>query len=83
VKVRPHVVFIDIGMPGMDGYETCRRIRESLGARVMLVAVSGWGQQQDKARAMGAGFDAHLTKPADPAVVTRLLAYAEAKGDVS
>jgi signal transduction histidine kinase len=80
VKTRPHVVLIDIGMPGLDGYETCRRIREALGGRAMLVAVSGWGQQQDKTRAMGAGFDAHLTKPADPAAVTTLLAYAEAKG---
>ena len=79
-KIRPHVVLIDIGMPGLDGYETCRRIREVLGSRVMLIAVSGWGQQQDKTRAMGAGFDAHLTKPADPAAVATLLAYAEAKG---
>jgi CheY-like chemotaxis protein len=80
VTIRPHVVLIDIGMPGLDGYETCRRLRDALGGRVMLVAVSGWGQQQDKRRAMGAGFDAHLTKPADPTAVATLLAYAEAKG---
>ena len=79
-QTRPHVVLIDIGMPGMDGYETCRRIRKTLGASVMLVAVSGWGQRQDKARATAAGFDAHLTKPADPAAVASLLAYAEARG---
>ena len=77
--VGPHVVLIDIGMPGIDGYETCRRIRERLGDGVMLVALSGWGQQQDKARAMSAGFDTHLTKPADPAVLASLLAHAEAK----
>ena len=70
-KARPDVVLIDIGMPGIDGYETCRRIRDELGASAMLVAVSGWGQQQDKARAIGAGFDAHLTKPADPAVLAQ------------
>jgi signal transduction histidine kinase len=80
LAVRPHVVLIDIGMPGMDGYETCRRIRAGLGRSAMLVAVSGWGQQQDKARAMSAGFDAHVTKPADPAVLASLLAYAEARG---
>ena len=80
VGIRPHVVLIDIGMPGLDGYETCRRLRDALGDSVMLVAVSGWGQQQDKTRAMGAGFDAHLTKPADPDAVATLLAYAEAKG---
>ena len=80
VQVRPHVVLIDLGMPGIDGYETCRRIRAELGTDVLLVAVSGWGQQQDKARAMASGFDAHLTKPADPAVLASLLTYAEAKG---
>jgi CheY-like chemotaxis protein len=78
--MRPHVVLIDLGMPGIDGYETCRRIRAELGPSAMLVAVSGWGQQQDKARAMASGFDAHLTKPADPAVLASLLANAEAKG---
>ena len=77
VKMRPDVVLIDIGMPGIDGYETCRRIRAELGPSAMLVAVSGWGQQQDKARAMASGFDEHLTKPADPAVLASLLAYAK------
>jgi signal transduction histidine kinase len=78
--VGPHVVLIDLGMPGIDGYETCRQIRERLGNSVTLVALSGWGQQQDKARAMGAGFDAHLTKPADPTVLASLLAHAESQG---
>ena len=53
---------------------------QALGSGALVVAVSGWGQQQDKVRAMSAGFDAHLTKPADPAVLASLLAYAEAKG---
>jgi CheY-like chemotaxis protein len=83
VKSRPDVVLIDIGMPGMDGYETCRRIRQALGSGALVVAVSGWGQQQDKIRAMSAGFDAHLTKPADPGVLVSLLAYAEAKGQAA
>ena len=61
-------------MAGMDGYETCRRIRrESGGSDVFIVALTGWGQQQDKLRAADAGFDAHLIKPADPATLVRIL----------
>jgi PAS domain S-box-containing protein len=70
----PTLVLLDIGMPGMDGYETCRRIREAVGTRVMVVALTGWGQEQHKRDAERAGFDAHLTKPADPAALERLLA---------
>jgi PAS domain S-box-containing protein len=58
------VVLLDIGMPGIDGYETCRRIRQRLAGGIRVIALSGWGQEQDKARAAAAGFDAHLTKPA-------------------
>jgi PAS domain S-box-containing protein len=71
---RPDVVLLDIGMPGIDGYETCRRIRKSLGADVFVVAMTGWGQERDKLEAKNAGFNAHLTKPVDPAVLKRLLA---------
>ena len=64
----PDVVLLDIGMPGMDGYETCREIRKlPLTLRPGLLALTGWGQEQDKKAASQAGFDAHLTKPADPA----------------
>ncbi len=63
---RPAVVLLDIGMPGMDGYETCRRMRARLGGAVGIVALSGWGQKNDKRLAADAGFDAHLTKPAGP-----------------
>ncbi len=62
---RPDLVLLDIGMPGMDGHETCRRIRAQYGSRIKLVAVSGWGQEQDKQAACEAGFDAHLTKPVE------------------
>ena len=62
---RPDLVLLDIGMPGMDGHETCRRIRAQHGARIKLIAVSGWGQEQDKQAACEAGFDAHLTKPVE------------------
>ena len=70
----PDVIFLDIGMPVMDGYEVCRRIRqESFGQHVMIVALTGWGQERDKQRARDVGFDAHLTKPADPVEIQRLL----------
>jgi CheY-like chemotaxis protein len=73
----PDIVFMDIGMPGLDGYEVCRRIRQMPSQRsVVLVAVTGWGQAQDKRRALEVGFDAHLTKPVDPDAVAQLLAGA-------
>ena len=72
---QPDIVLLDIGMPRMDGYAVCRRIREQRSPRPMiLIAVTGWGQTQDKRRALDAGFDAHLTKPVDPAVLERVLA---------
>jgi signal transduction histidine kinase/ActR/RegA family two-component response regulator len=71
---RPDVVLLDIGMQHMDGYETCRRIRQHVGDDVMVVALTGWGQDQDKEKAAASGFDAHLTKPADPVALKRLLA---------
>jgi signal transduction histidine kinase/ActR/RegA family two-component response regulator len=72
--LRPDVILLDIGMPGMDGYQTCRKIRSALGQEVVIVAVTGWGQEQDKDEAYRAGFNAHLTKPADPAALEHLLA---------
>ncbi len=71
---RPDVVLLDIGMSGLDGYETCRRIRQARSDDVMLVAVTGFGQQRDKKEAHRAGFDAHLTKPPSPAQLRKLLA---------
>jgi CheY-like chemotaxis protein len=70
----PQVVLLDIGMPGMDGYEACRRLRALHGDRFAVVAVSGWGQDSDKQLAQRAGFDAHLTKPADPQVLAATIA---------
>jgi two-component system CheB/CheR fusion protein len=72
---RPEVVFLDIGLPGMDGYEVARQLRarpELSG--VVLAALTGWGQEEDRRRALEAGFHHHLTKPADPAVLQQLLA---------
>ena len=71
---RPAVILLDIGMRSPDGYETCRRIRDVLGNRVLVVALTGFGQEQDKARAARAGFDAHLTKPAKGAALAAVLA---------
>lgn len=73
-RERPAAFVLDIGMPGMDGYELARRIRnEPWGKHAFLFALSGWGQSEDIARAKDAGFDAHLTKPVDPSEVQRLL----------
>ena len=61
----PDVALIDIGLPGMNGYEIARQVREKIGAEVYLVALTGYGQADDKKEALAAGFDVHLTKPAD------------------
>ncbi len=62
---RPDIVFMDIGMPGMDGYELARHMREQPPApEVTLVALTGWGQENDRKRILGSGFDHHLVKPA-------------------
>ena len=72
---RPEVVVLDIGLPRMDGYEVARRLRERAGPRTpLLVALTGYGQEEDRRRAREAGFDAHLVKPADPEELQRLLA---------
>jgi CheY-like chemotaxis protein/anti-sigma regulatory factor (Ser/Thr protein kinase) len=76
---RPDLVLLDIGMPKLNGYDVCRRMRrEPWGAGVLIVAVTGWGQDADKRRAREAGFDLHLTKPMDPAAVAVLLESAPA-----
>lgn len=72
---RPNVVLLDIGMPEMDGYEVCRRLRAAPhGRHALVVALTGWGQHEDRERALAEGFDAHLTKPADPQMLESLLA---------
>jgi two-component system CheB/CheR fusion protein len=72
-RIRPHIGILDIGMPGLTGYQVAERIRhEAWGKDITLVAVTGWGQDADKRRALAAGFDQHLTKPIDPEVLKRL-----------
>jgi signal transduction histidine kinase/response regulator RpfG family c-di-GMP phosphodiesterase len=80
-EFRPDLVLLDIGMPRMDGYEAARHIREQAWGRDMvLIALTGWGQDEDKRRAAEAGFDRHFTKPIQPADVVGLIA-AYRKGD--
>ena len=75
LRLQPDVVLIDIGLPGLDGYDVARRIRSApQGHRIVLAAVTGYGQPEDRRRAEEAGFDAHLVKPVDPDQLTELLA---------
>jgi PAS domain S-box-containing protein len=70
----PEVAFLDIGMPEMNGYETAQAMRALAGMEnAVLVALTGWGNESDRALSKGAGFDHHLTKPADGATIDRLL----------
>jgi CheY-like chemotaxis protein len=75
-RFRPDVVLCDIGLPGgLDGYEVARRMRQDPAlSGIRLIALTGYGQEEDQRRAREAGFDVHLTKPADPERLERLLA---------
>jgi CheY-like chemotaxis protein len=71
---RPEVVLLDLGMPGLSGYDVCRRIRaRPWGRDVVLIALTGWGQEADRRRTKEAGFDHHMVKPVDPAFLKRVL----------
>ncbi|MDQ1923359.1 response regulator [Massilia pseudoviolaceinigra] len=71
---RPQVMFLDIGMPGMDGFELARALRaDDRHDDALLVALTGWGSSADRERTRAAGFDLHLTKPVDLATVAELL----------
>jgi CheY-like chemotaxis protein len=75
----PDVAILDVGMPKLDGYEVGQRIRaEPWGNKVMLVALTGWGQPDDRRRSAEAGFDQHLVKPASIDAIERLLETARA-----
>ena len=77
---QPAVAFLDIGLPGMNGYELARRLRERRpNGSLVLVAVTGWGQESDKLRAAQAGFDRHLVKPLNPASLPAILQAAAEK----
>ena len=74
-EFRPDVVLLDIGLPKLNGYEACRRIREQpWGKNMVLIALTGWGQEEDKPADQEAGFDHHMVKPVDPPALMKLLA---------
>ncbi len=74
-EFRPDVILLDIGMPGMNGYDVAKRIREEeWGRGIFLIALTGWGQEEDRRRSREAGFDHHLLKPVEPTVLKKLLA---------
>ena len=77
---RPEVVLLDIGLPEMNGYDVARKIREQpWGGQMALVALTGWGQDEDRRLAKEAGFDHHLVKPVDPQVLMPLFQTLRAK----
>ena len=70
---QPDLAIVDIGMPKLNGYEVARRLRERFGKQLVLIALTGWGQDEDRRRALSAGFDHHLTKPMDLAELHRMI----------
>jgi CheY-like chemotaxis protein len=73
-QFQPNVALLDIGMPKLNGYETARRMRQkSWGREMLLVAVTGWGQDADRRRSDDAGFNSHLVKPVNVEEIERLL----------
>lgn len=76
----PDVALVDIGLPGMDGFEVARRLRARGARRPVLIALTGYGQPEDRRRATEAGFDGLLVKPVDPATLADLLATLEIPG---
>lgn len=75
----PHLAILDIGMPDITGYELARQLRDAHGTAIYLVAMTGWGQPEDQARALDAGFDRFLLKPIDAASIASLIASIEAR----
>jgi PAS domain S-box-containing protein len=82
-RVRPDLVLLDIGLPKINGYEAARRIREQpWGKSLVLVALTGWGQDEDRQKSREAGFDGHMVKPVDTAALTKLLAELPSARDI-
>lgn len=80
LRIRPDIALIDVGLPGLDGYEVARSVRARRECRgILLIAVTGYGQPQDRLRAEGAGFDAYMVKPVDPAELKGIIASTRAR----
>jgi CheY-like chemotaxis protein len=74
-RILPDAVLLDIGLPILDGYEVCRRIRQQpWGRNLVIVALTGWGQEEVRQKSKEAGFSAHLVKPVDEEIIGKLLA---------
>jgi signal transduction histidine kinase len=72
-SLHPEVALVDLGLPGLDGYEVARQIRAQLGSTIYLIALTGYGQPEDRQRTRSAGFDLHLVKPVEPAILQQTL----------
>ena len=79
-KLRPELILLDIGLPTLNGYDVCRRAREQAwGREMVIIALTGWGQEEDRRKSQEAGFDGHLVKPVDYAALLSLLGSLKAK----
>jgi CheY-like chemotaxis protein len=79
-EFNPDIIILDLGLPKLNGYEACRRIRRQPGGKQrIIVAVTGWGREEDRRRTKDAGFDQHWVKPVNPAALTKLLAELKGK----
>src|SRR5262249_23158476 len=77
--IRPEVVLLDLGLPKLTGYDVAQRIGQERGADVLLIAVTGWGQDEDRRRSRDAGFDYHMVKPVEFPALQKLLAASASK----
>ena len=74
---QPDIVLLDIGLPDLSGYEVARTLRQLRGREIYIAALTGWGQPEDRARAIGAGFDLHILKPATAQILSGIISAAE------
>jgi len=80
----PHVIVLDIGLPGLDGYAVARELRERGDTNhILLIAMTGYGQREDRERAMGAGFDYHFVKPTNPGQIQRAIEQGRRAADAA
>jgi CheY-like chemotaxis protein len=81
-EFQPDVALLDLGMPKINGYDACRRLREQpWGRKLIIIALTGWGRDEDRQRTRDAGFDHHLVKPVRPAALIKLIAELTGKGE--